>query len=258
MGRKIIWSKNPEITRMKLREKMKGNKYALGHKQTKEHINNSSFRRMKKEIINLQLYKDEVIIGLMLSDASLSKPQTQFQNARFFLTQSQKYRELIDFVENYLNDLGFSTSRQSYVRELGDIINLSTRHYPDFRILREKWYTEGKKIIPTDIILTPKTLAWWFMGDGGSRYTYKKLIVEVQLCTESFQIREVRFLIKSLESLGVKSRIKRYGVGNRIFIKKKDSVIRFMTIIKPFILPCFYYKVKIPELDSRKICKQAL
>ena len=130
-------SQHTKQWRKKTAEKMKGNSYGLGYKHTKEQIESHAKGHMIKT--NPKSNSEyEMINGLLLSDASLSKPATQFQNSRFMLTQSVKHKAMITYVEETLNDMWFNTSKKTFVRELGTCINLTTKVYPFFTDLRKK------------------------------------------------------------------------------------------------------------------------
>lgn len=208
-------------------------------------------RSKKKEFRVHGLEKDETIIGLLLSDSHLTSIPNKFRNSRFTISQSTKYEEMIDFITKYLNDLGFNTTKKSYMRKTGIwSTNLSSSSYPELTLLRKLWYPDEFKIVPRSLKLTDKSLAFWFMGDGTSRFTYKNFIVEVGFCTESFRLNDCLYLKSELERLGIKSRINRYKNGFRIYVKHKESVIKLMSLVKPYMIQCYYYKVKIPELSS--------
>lgn len=209
---------------------------------------------MKKNSFNPIMLQDEIIIGLLLSDAHLLKIKNQFQNSLFQISASTKHSEFIDFIEKYLNDLGFSTYKKTYVRELGEVVNLNTERHPFFTELRKIWYPNEKKIVPDSIKLTSKSIAWWFMGDGNSNW-YKRgnNKVRISFATDGFDMNSVINLQQMLEEYNVSTYL-RCVIGNckpRLEAKKSEFVYRLMNMIKPHMLPCFYYKVKIPTLNTK-------
>jgi hypothetical protein len=96
------------------------------------------------------------------------------------------------------------------------------------------------KVVPRNIgdYLTPLALAVWFMDDGNkTSYGFK-------LCTNCFEYSEVQFLCSVLHDLyQLKCSVHSGGVnlGYVVYISA-DSVSRFTEIVKPHVLPCFYYK----------------
>lgn len=258
--RKNGWFKNMVEFKRKTSERMKGKKYALGRKSTKEQIEKFSYGHMKKIIMTKGLEKDELLIGLILSDAHITKQRTAFSNSQFQLTQTIKTKQMIDHVENYLNDIGFSTNRYNQIaRDNGkiksnDSINLSTLRYVDFTNLRKLWYPKGVKIVPKTIKLTPKSLAFWFMGDGSAEYRTRNS-VRINLATNSFDLDSILHLSSELLELGIE-KIRFYNDKRRdknqylIQITHSQDVIKFMKIIEPYVLDCFKYKIKFPLLNE--------
>lgn len=210
--------------------------------------------RTKTGTFNLKMLDDEIITGLLLSDGHLLRIQNEFQNSLFQISASVKHSEFIDFLEKYLNDLGFSTYRRTYVRELGTVINLNTERHPFFTTLRKIWYPFDKKIVPDSIHLTPKSIAYWFMGDGSSRwYERGNKKVHLDIATDGFDTNSVISLQGNLHDLGIDIYL-RFKIGNTrpyITSKKSSEVAKFMQLIKPYIIPCFRYKLKIPYVNSK-------
>lgn len=127
-----------------------------------------------KPKINRNILEDDVIIGLLLSDAHIARPYTQFQNSSFSISISSKYKTFPVYMESYLRELGISVNKKEYIRKTGVVHwNVKTVVDPQFTQLRKIWYPDGKKIIPRDLKLTPKMISFWFQGDGSSGY-YKR------------------------------------------------------------------------------------
>jgi len=95
---------------------------------------------------------------------------------------------------------------------------------PSITELYHKWYKDGKKIVPGDLVLCPLSIAVWFADDGSvsSRHGRKGTKAEnkfyphrltSKFATHSFSLTEVKFLVLQLEKL----------VGVKIhFYKEKD------------------------------------
>lgn len=71
-----------------------------------------------------------------------------------------------------------------------------TRKTPIFVALRQKWYPHGKKEVPSDLKLTPLTLAHWYCQDGNNNQERK----QIKLDTDAFTEIEIDFLIECLRS----------------------------------------------------------
>src|SRR5206468_3127331 len=66
-----------------------------------------------------------------------------------------------------------------------------------------KWYPNGKKIVPLELKLTPTTVLHWFMGDGTTSFIKNTNRVELTLCTNGFNKIEVIFLKKLLSEINL-------------------------------------------------------
>ena len=203
------------------------------------------------------MQNNELINGVLLSDGYL----TNFKkgHSMMVLEQSKDHEELCLAFEKEMKILGFrcSTYRRSRTRTKTEMkllhsIRATTEANYCFSLFREKWYPNDKKIVPTDIELTCKTLAYWFMGNGSSyRVKNDRGPVRINLATCSFTNDDHQLLIKKLKELGICKARKESN--NTIAISYTNEVIEFMNIIKPYILPCFKYKLKYPTFFEGKL-----
>jgi len=229
---------------------MLGNKYNLGSKHTQKHKDNSSKGHMITISSPIKSIL-EIIEGLVLTDAHLSEPKTEFQNSRFQISIGWKFRPFAYYLQQLFSDHNIDTTMKTYTRKTGiTSINLTTTRNTNFTKLHKKWYKNGIKIIPDDLEITPKSLAYIMMGDGYSRYTYKDKIVIIGLCTENFTIKENELLAKKIFKLGVTFRVCKHRKSVRLICKRKSDVSRFMGLIEPHMLDCFRYKIKYPIISD--------
>lgn len=180
----------------------------------------------------------EVLNGSLLGDAYITKRgQIQFEqseNQKEYLFWKHKELSSISY-ENVVKvsrfDKRFSKTNYSY--------RFWTRQF--FSKWRKIWYVDGKKIIPKNLKLTPKTLAVWYMDDGC--YSDHKCIIS----TDSFSKEDILFIQSLfLRKFGIKSSIKNKS---KILIRK-ESQNDFFQLIKPYIYPKFQYKILDPVTTS--------
>lgn len=252
------WSVLSFERRQKLSNSMKNNKRALGFKQSQETKDKRAMSNMKKEhsLKILEIFDDDVIIGLLLSDAHLSRPYTEFQNSSFSISISSKYKTFPYYVEDYLKKLNLNVHKKEFTRKTGVIHwNVKTTVDKQFTELRKIWYPNGIKIVPRYLKLNPKIIAYWFMGDGSSGYYLrgnKKVVLSLQ--TQRFSLNDVLFLKYQLELLDIKmniNMIKRESIGYILITKVSFEVEKFMKLVEPYILPDFEYKIKHPYVNSK-------
>jgi hypothetical protein len=121
--------------------------------------------------------------------------------------------------------------RKSYV--------LRTKSYPTFLRYRKRWYPEGKKIVPTDVILSPIALAQWYMSDG-HRFTSKKSN-GLNIYCDGFQRKDVEFLRDRLNAQ-YRLSFHLWNVRTVLQLSRKKHVEIFLRITKPYKMDCFNYK----------------
>jgi len=203
-----------------------------------------------KELANCRIFicgdrfwNYSVFDGMMLSDGHLQK-STKSKNARFSL--SCKYEE---FAKTFQRLSGSFNWTESHCRDIYDkrtnktytSWRLSSKTDERFTIEHKRWYPEGKKIVPKDLILDKTTLVWWYLGDGSlnrkkSRPNYRRVV----FCTQGFTVQDVDFLKLKLEELFGNDSI--YIEENQIIIAKQSlcSFIKFIGIESP--VSCYQYK----------------
>lgn len=207
---------------------------------------------------NMKLKENEVFIGVMLSDGYIRKIRSKTNNTYFEMKQVIKNIDYINATKLEFESLGYNcqtkvitqglkNTKKTYMETL-----LWTNSSNDLGLERQHWYPKGIKIVPRDINLTPKILAYWHMGDGGVwRGGKNKNSVKITLYTNSFTEDEVNLLIEKLEKIGINGTKCKKVNGFILNIGKWKSVVKFMDYVKPYILSCFQYKLQYPRIENK-------
>jgi hypothetical protein len=200
----------------------------------------------------MNLSDDNVFQGLMLSDAHIRKFKTNTGKSSVEIKQKADRKAFLESIQKHFKKIGLESkitpeyiANKKYPQHL-----LFTPTTVEIGNERKRWYPNGIKIVPRDLKLNGEILAWWAMGDGGSdRGGANENSVKVRLYTNSFTFEDVRFLMEQLLDLGIESIIQiKKEIYPIIIIEKANEVKKFMDLIKPYMLPCFQYKVKYPHL----------
>lgn len=212
--------------------------------------------KQKKQLYLLLKY-DPVFIGLILSDASIPTRKSS-KNKSFEFVQGEQNLQLVNVTSEWLKDIGISHNISKSLRKRNNTweYHLQTGNNIIFSKLRELWYKNGKKIVPTYITyqLTEKAIAYWFMGDGSSWWVGKnKNRVIVQLATQGFDKKSVLRLKKIFDNYGINLKVYPKKNGYNLQIAMSSEVEKFMDLINPYMLYSFSYKVKYPKLEVTKI-----
>lgn len=209
--------------------------------------------------------QQEILLGSLLGDGSFTVKRER-ENSYFVKYQCKKFQEYVrwhyDQLQPYSGSVYKTHTRKKIVsRDRGIILErelTSKRHngfqfrtiaHPVFSDLREMWYPDGKKIVPTSIKLTPRAVAIWYCDDGTNNYEDRR----ASLFTLGFSCNEAEFLASELQRLGVNSRIltktSPYDGGKQPYLsftgQNYDALIRL--VIPYVVCSCFDYKVKYRE-----------
>lgn len=152
------------------------------------------FSALERKSIKIPINLLPIFIGIILSDANLSKPNKS--DARLFFKQSIKHKEYFYFVffklSHYCSKGPYFTNSIVHKKDHRGIA-FTTRTLPCITELYDLFYVNGKKTLPSDLynLLTWEAIAHLIMGDG----TYN---CGVRIQTESFTVKQVVFIINIL------------------------------------------------------------
>lgn len=205
------------------------------------------FFQEKHELSEAQ---EQMILGSLLGDMSLSTPNEKHPTSRLAIVQSEQQEELFMKKAEILGE--FMGSYRLYTPNpdprTGKVYKSwrgNSKAHKIFTNMFTLLYPNGIKTITReylDKITNPIALAYWFMDDGCNDGT---------LATNCFSETEVDLLIDWLRSKwNIKSRKWSRAECFVIYISK-ESRLDFERLIFPYMLPSMYYKLKY--LDILKI-----
>lgn len=194
----------------------------------------------------------DLINGHLLGDASIFVTGTDCKRDATF-NLATKYEEYAEWL--VANTESFAASKIR-VCEVWDKRTEKYYHRASFRTpsnkeltrLRQLWYPEDKKIVPADLIITPRLVLRWYMDDGNwhSKGLY--------LNTQCFSVEQNQMLADKLSTaVGVKVTVQKHSANRyRLFIGKRgtkqgvastnDNVAKFLTYIGDCPVKCFRHK----------------
>jgi hypothetical protein len=206
--------------------------------QMKECGNLKDYRKPAR---TLTLRQNSIIVGSLLGDGSLNRPQKETHNSFFTKKQASKRLEYLNWhfeeLQPFSRGICSGTGKSPHYP---DRITQNSRYYTKaeelFTDIRQKWYPEGDKIVPKDIVLDPLSVAIWFADDGVNSRG------RCWFCTDSFQEEDRLFLVQSLENLGISA----FDSPKKKHVKiRARSYKDFIHMISPhFLWECFSYKAE--------------
>lgn len=203
-------------------------------------VPNYSLRKhtLIKENIILSQEQLEIIYGSLLGDACIS-------NGRLSFSQGGNQEKYFDYKCSFFEGLlGKINKTPRYDKRTHRYYNKFTVKFLKNKIYTEiydKLYINGVKTITKEYLelLTPRSLAFWWMDDGSYAYI---------LATNSFTFNECN-LIKNWfkEKYNIDTRIKECKNNNHmqyLIIIERNSRQILRNLIKPYICESMLYKIK--------------
>ena len=188
----------------------------------------------------------EILIGTILGDGHLEKNgQGVRLRVDHGMAQSDylfwKHQEFKDFATNQPRIIkAFHKKENKYYERM----HFSTYSNGLFAEWRDLFYRDRVKIVPRNIakiLVSPLSLAVWFMDDG-----YKKNDCNaLRINTDLFSLEEQKVLINCLqENFGVDSTIHKKGKTYNIYIPER-AAHKFCELIRPYFIDSLLYKVSL-------------
>ena len=198
----------------------------------------------RKKTLKLSKTQREILVGLMLGDGHL-ETQNDGQTYRLKVEQSlRKEKYALWLYEKFNNFVLTEPKIKDKIRNGVRTKNIyfSTLSHSSFRFYAQQFYVNGKKVIPKFIgkLLTPLSLAVWFMDDGSIKSKNHQAKI---LNTQCFSQKEVLYLIKILnDKFGIKAKLRRQKDGYQIYILS-GSMTKFRSIIGEYVIDSMRYKL---------------
>lgn len=196
----------------------------------------------KNMILEMDNFQKQVLIGCVLGDAYITKL------GKVRIEQSVYEEDYVEWKYRMLKSLLYGTAPRKMVRYHKKqechytSYRFSSRQY--FRSWREIWYPDGTKRIPASLILTPVSLAVWYMDDGC--WTGSKALISA----EGFEDESQQILQRLLkEQFDIETHI---GKNRKLLILKK-SHHRFFSLIANHIIPSMRYKIPDPVTTGIRV-----
>lgn len=156
----------------------------------------------KTPFVPLSTVQGAVLDGLMLGDGCLTIGRNAL-NAVLQITRSANDLEY----QNWLSQVFLDrlTKRGVSIRDVFDSRTgktyrstvLRTRSDPVFTEARQRWYPQGRKQVPADLVLTSQAVAVWVADDGHVRAASRRS-PDIKFATQGFSHAEVHRLANVL------------------------------------------------------------
>lgn len=159
---------------------------------------NTSETSVSKTVIPMTDRMYDTLRGALLGDGSLVLHKNGVNALFSYVSKSRQHVEFIakDFID-------YSTDKCINEKDRFDKRTEKYYHRVSFHTIvsgtfteeYNKWYINGVKHIPKDLILTPHMCLCWYIGDGCLRNNKKNNTQEIVLCTNCFELNEIETIL---------------------------------------------------------------
>jgi len=182
---------------------------------------------------SLTEHEQAVVIGCILGDGAMRCKK----NALLEINHSAKQKSYVDWKYNALRRFVTTPPKIRCGGFNRVAYRFTTRSLPELTTLYNRFYENNIKIIPKDLKIEPLSLAIWFMDDGCK--SYRAIYLNTQKFDFKSQVQLIRFL---KEQFKIKASLNKDKIYYRLRIAV-ESMQRFKSIIRPYVLPQFRYKL---------------
>jgi hypothetical protein len=194
----------------------------------------------------------DVIIGLGLGDLYIRRRN---KNTCLCFKQSIKHEAYILHLYSLFQEYCKMSPRikdASLNKKVHQSIYFDTLTYEAFNYYHDLFYKDKVKIVPSNIheLLTPRGLAYWAMDDGTADHS------GFVLYTNAFTKEDVQLLLTVLKNkfdlnCAIHTRNDKVNRPYMIYIKG-DSWNKFKSLIEPYVIPHFSYKLVLRGSSNGK------
>ena len=177
----------------------------------KQYQKNKRLKTAPPEIL-ISPEQQEILDGLMLGDGCIQYSSKESKNPRLSIVRSVldkdymlwQYHKLETLFESGVKYNSYFDDRTN---KTYNSVQLQSKALPKLKAVRNRWYPNSKKSVPSDLKLTPLICVVWFCDDGSIIHRNKKS-TEIKLSTHGFSFENNLFLVNELnKTLNEKFRI---------------------------------------------------
>ncbi len=197
----------------------------------------------QKSLLRLNKKQRSILIGTTLGDGHL-ETQNMGLTYRLKIEHSVKQAFYVDWLYEQFKD--WTTTPPKSKRKVLNNVELENYYFQtlsvgQFRFYAQKFYVNGRKVVPSQIghWLTPLAIAVWFMDDGSAKSKDHRALI---LNTQGFTRKDIEILRKALvDKYNIEAVFRTQKDGLQLIIVG-ESAERFYKLVQPHMLPGFEYK----------------
>lgn len=173
-----------------------------------------------------------IVEDCLLGDATMRRKT----NSLIEINHSFKQKALVDHLYFVLRRFVISKPKRRNGNGSRVAYRFTTRSLPVFNDFYDRFFRNGIKVVPQDLVLMPVHLAYWLMDDGNRLYN------SVYFNTQQFGLGDQKNLLNKLSVLQVSGRLNKDKNYHRIRVLTSNAP-RLKQMVYPYVLPEFRYKL---------------
>ena len=192
--------------------------------------------------LELTFLQEQVLIGKMLGDGSLSKNSST--GIRNFISFSHK-KEHEDYLNYTSHCLGLiaGSNQKDQISGYGTVMCRGrTKSLECIEKAFSHWIIDDIKVIPHDLCLTPISMAFWYMDDGSLLHSELQED-RLTIATNAFNVHHISIIERELNKFNINIKIQE-SCGLRVRLNINDAD-KFFTLIAPYIPEIMQYKLPV-------------
>ncbi len=195
-----------------------------------------------KKNLKLTSVQRDIVVGLTLGDGHL-ETQNNGRTYKLKIEHSVFQKEYLDWLYAEFHNWVRMTPKLRLKDNKPFSYHFSTYSHESLGFYGKQFYNNKKKIIPIDIekLLTPLSLAIWFMDDGSLKSKRHNTYIIHTLGFKRNELERVQNVL--LKKFGIETSLhKQKQKYLRLYILSK-SAEKFRDVVSPYIIPSLKYKL---------------
>jgi LAGLIDADG DNA endonuclease family len=199
--------------------------------------------RSYKAALTMTDRQRQLLDGMLLGDGHLER-QKGALSARLKIEHSVTQAPYVrwEFAEwrEWVRTPPKERTRRNRLGTISTNMGFTTLAHDEFEAVRQRYYRDHRKVVPEDLVLTPLSMAVWFMDDGSRKSNQCR---GLYLNTQGFTDQEVELLQSViLRDVAVGTSVRQQSDGPQIYIPSV-STVEFAAYVSDEMLSGMRYKL---------------
>jgi len=201
----------------------------------------------RKNEISIRSYLMSLLEGEVLADGSIAIHPSKMSA---YYRHGSKYRDYLLWLSDEFNEHGLLQSGRIRKRTMKrfskpgfyEAWHYTSLAYPELVEVRKRFYPDGKKIVPEDIVLNPVSARQAYIGDGSLSCRKGNHQPHIDLYTCGFDRMSIEILMNQLSGHGIRVSYEKSHNSIRISTYSTEDFLSWIAPCPPEIEHIYGYK----------------